>query len=263
MSQSGNPTWMDLGTDDLDGAQTFYSELFGWNFNDQGPDFGGYRMIQLGDAFVGGAMDSRMTPEGLADEPQFPTSWTIYLRVDDIDAALARVEPAGGSVMMPAMQVGEAGSMALVTAPDGAVVGMWQPAEFPGYDFTGQPGSPVWFETMSKDYDAASAFYTEVFGWNLVQMPGIPEGQPRYATNGSEADAGCGICEAHTFLPDEVPSYWRVYLQVEDTDAAVANIQHLGGRLLDGPMDSPFGRLATVADPQGGMFQVITSSYEG
>lgn len=257
MTQPGSPTWMDLGTDDVAGATSFYTQLFGWDFLDQGPDFGGYQMIKQGDGFVGGAMSSKMTPEGPTDEPQFPTSWTIYLRVEDIDAALAKVEPAGGSIMLPAMEVGEAGKMAVVVAADGAVVGMWQPVEFPGYDFTGKPGTPVWFETMSKDYDAASAFYTEVFGWNLVQMPGTPEGQPRYATNGAEAEAACGICEASSFLPDDVPSYWRMYLAVEDCDAAVEKVQELGGSLLDGPMDSPFGRLATVTDPQGGMFQVI------
>ncbi|MEL4358942.1 MULTISPECIES: VOC family protein [unclassified Luteococcus] len=259
----GSPTWMDLGTHDVEGAKAFYTQLFGWDFLDQGPDFGGYLMIKQGDGFVGGAMSSLMTPEGPAEEPQYPTSWTIYLRVEDIDAALAKVEPNGGQVMVPAMQVGESGKMAVVVDAAGAVVGMWQPLDFDGYDFTGQPGTPVWFETMSKDYDAAVAFYAEVFGWDVTAMPGIPEGQPRYATNGGGERAACGICEADSFLPDEVPSFWRMYLQVADTDQAVARIQELGGRLLDGPMDSPFGRLATVADPQGAMFQVITSAMPG
>lgn len=261
MTQPGSPTWMDLGTDDVEGAKAFYTALFGWDFLDQGPDFGGYLMIKQGDAFVGGAMSSRMTPEGPVDEPQFPTSWTIYLRVEDIDAALAKVEPHGGSVMVPAMEVGDAGKMAVVTAADGAVVGLWQPKDFEGYDFTGQPGSPVWFETMSKDYDAAAAFYTEVFGWTITPMGQIPEGQPRYATNGEGSAASAGVCEATTFLPDDVPSYWRMYLAVEDCDAAAAKVQELDGTLLDGPMDSPFGRLATVTDPQGGMFQVIKPSF--
>ncbi|WP_420176469.1 VOC family protein [Luteococcus sp. OSA5] len=263
MTQPGNPIWMDLGTDDVEGAKTFYTALFGWDFLDQGPDFGGYLMIKQGEGFVGGAMSSRMTQQGPVDEPQFPTCWTIYLRVDDIDAALAKVEPTGGSVMVAAMQVGEAGKMAVVTAADGAVVGLWQAGDFEGYDFTGQPGTPVWFETMSKDYDAAASFYTEVFGWQLAPMPGSPEGQPRYATNGAGDQAGCGLCEANSFLPAEVPSYWRMYLAVDDCDAAVATVQELGGRLLDGPMDSPFGRLATVADPHGATFQVIQTPAQG
>ena len=68
--------------------KAFYTELFGWEFVDQGDDFGGYNMIKKGENFIGGAMSSLMTPEGPAEEPQYPTSWTIYLDVADIDVAL-------------------------------------------------------------------------------------------------------------------------------------------------------------------------------
>lgn len=262
MTTPGSPTWMDLGTHDLEGAKAFYSELFGWEFVNQGDDFGGYNMIRKGDAFVAGAMSSLMTPDGMADELQYPTSWTIYLAVADIDAALAKATEKGGTVMLPPMEVGDAGRMALVQAPDGAVVGMWQAKDFPGYETDMSHGTPVWFESLSKDYDTAAGFYTEVFGWQLAEMPS-GEGQPRYATNGADREAQCGLCEANSFLPDEVPSYWRMYLQVDDVDAALEKITALGGNVLDGPMDSPFGRLATVADPQGAMFQVIHSAWQG
>ncbi|GAB2478015.1 hypothetical protein GCM10027030_10350 [Luteococcus sediminum] len=164
MTTPGNPTWMDLGTHDLEGAKAFYSELFGWEFVDQGDDFGGYTRIRKGDGFVAGVMSSLMTPDGMADEPQYPTSWTIYLHVADIDAALAKVEAAGGSIMLPAMDVGDAGRMALVGDAAGAVVGMWQPLQYEGFALDLSVGTPVWFESMSKDFDAASRFYTEVFG---------------------------------------------------------------------------------------------------
>ena len=48
-----------------------------------------------------------------------------------------------------------------------------------------------------------------------------------------------------------------MYFGVEDVDAALSTVTRLGGTVLDGPMDSPFGRLATVADPQGASFQII------
>lgn len=98
---------------------------------------------------------------------------------------------------------------------------------------------------MSKDYDAAVAFCREVFGWEVVEVPTGDEGI-RYATHGQDGSVGADLCEATSFLPDEVPSYWRM-----------VRPQELGGQLLDGPKDSPFGRLAIVADPQGGMLQVI------
>lgn len=262
MTPSGRPTWMDLGTHDIAGAEEFYTSLFGWEFVDQGPDFGGYRMVKKGENLIGGAMSTLMGPDGPTGTPQFPTCWTIYLDVADIDAALAKVPGKGGTVMMPATTVGDAGRMALVQAPDGAVVGLWQKIEFPGFELDMSAGTPVWIETLSKDYDAAVDFYTAVFDWTLADMPS-GNGQPRYATNGEGDDAHCGICEANAWLPDEVPSFWRMYLQCDDVDATLERITELGGKVLDGPMDSPFGRLATVADPQGATFQVIHSAYEG
>lgn len=58
-------------------------------------------------------------------------------------------------------------------------------------------------------------------------------------------------------FPPEVPPYVNVYFTVDDCDAAVARATERGGVLRFGPMDSPFGRLATVGDPQGARFSVI------
>lgn len=53
-----------------------------------------------------------------------------------------------------------------------------------------------------------------------------------------------------------MPSYWRVYFQVPDMDAALQVIEAEGGRVIDGPQDSPFGRVASVLDPAGATFQL-------
>lgn len=42
---TGTPTWLDLGTTDLEGVKPFYQELFGWQFDDAGPEMGHYNMI--------------------------------------------------------------------------------------------------------------------------------------------------------------------------------------------------------------------------
>ena len=63
--------------------------------------------------------------------------------------------------------------------------------------------------------------------------------------------------DAAAFLPDGVPSSWSVYFGTDDTDAALVRIAELGGSVLEGAQDSPYGRLATVADPLGATFRVI------
>jgi predicted enzyme related to lactoylglutathione lyase len=59
-------------------------------------------------------------------------------------------------------------------------------------------------------------------------------------------------------MPAEVPPFWAVYFSVADTDAAVARITELGGSVMMPPMDIEPGRFATVADPTGATFNVIT-----
>lgn len=250
---NGDPIWIDLGTDDMDAAAKFYGELFGWTFNDQGADYGHYHMITLGDRPVGGAMSSLMGPEGPLEEPAYPSAWTVYLATDAIDSTVNKVSDAGGKVHYPAMKVGELGSMAIVEDPAGAAFGLWEPAEFPGLTFDASIGTPVWFETMTKNFDAALPFYRDVLGWTPAMMPG----GINYASNRAQNETTAGLCDASTFLPEEVPSFWRAYILVESTDASCEKIKELGGVVLDGPIDSPFGRLATVADPTGAQFQII------
>lgn len=247
----GSPTWIDLSTNDIEGAKAFYAALFDWGFEDQGVDFGHYHYIRRGDGVVGGLMSTvGMTcPEG----GEVPNEWGVYLTVTDTEATLAAVESAGGKVIVPAMPVGESGTMAVAVDPAGAAIGMWQPGDFAGSDLSLAPGTPVWFEAMSQDYDAAMPFYRDVFAWDIHEMPG----EWAYATNAPEASATAGLCDAQGVTADGTPSYWRVYLATADLDADLARIPGLGGSILDGPEDSPYGRVATVADPQGAHFQLM------
>ncbi|AKA95728.1 VOC family protein [Corynebacterium ulcerans] len=258
----GDPTWIDLSTHDLEGSRTFYKELFGWEFNSQGEEYGGYNIILSEGEPVGGAMDSHMGPEGRSETPMAPTAWTIYLKVDDMDVALAAALETGGQILLPSMQVGSLGFMAIVSDPAGGVVGLWQALDFPGITREAVNGQPAWFEVMTKDFDAAAPFYEKVTGWKLsyIGEDGQPTDGPgdgiRYAANAPGEAATAGMCEANSFLPEEIPSHWRTYFTVADVDATVSKLQELGGQLLDGPVDTPFGRIATVADPQGATFQL-------
>jgi predicted enzyme related to lactoylglutathione lyase len=54
-----------------------------------------------------------------------------------------------------------------------------------------------------------------------------------------------------------VPSHWNSYFAVSDADAAAARAQAAGGMVLQPPFDSPFGRIAVLADPQGAGFSIV------
>ena len=101
---------------------------------------------------------------------------------------------------------------------------------------------------MTTNYQAANEFYGKVFSFDITLMEGFP-----YATHGEGDEAVAGICDASEWAQN---SYWRAYFNVEDADAAAAKVTELGGTVLAGPEDSPYGRIVTVTDPEGATFQL-------
>ncbi len=259
----GSPVWVDLTVPDLDDVKPFYEIIFGWDFEDYGEEFGHYHMITNGGAHVGGAMSQS------GDGPGQTAAWSVYLKSNDITQSLTDTAAAGGAVLVPAMPVGDLGQMAVVTTPGGEALGIWQNGTFGGFTMTRTVGSPVWFEVMSFDFDADAEYYRRVWGWQptLLDMDGPDAGgestRTRYANNRPGEAATAGLCEAEpSWFPEGTPSYWRAYFIVEDADEAARTITSLGGSVLDGPMDTPFGRLATVADPAGATFQIAQMTEE-
>lgn len=258
MSQPlGTINWIDLGTTDAESAMRFYQGLFGWEFEDLGEEMGHYHFIRSGGALVGGFMDiAGMT---YADGRPVGTSWDVFLSTPDIDRTWADAVANGADPVIPPSDSGEMGRNASFRDPSGAAVGLWEPGTVAGLEDTGDVGTSAWYELMTRDYDATSAFYTAVVDFRPVLM-GEGEQQVRYATNGEGEHARWGMCDVGGMEPADAGSYWRVYFRVADTDAAVEQVARLGGELLDGPIDSPFGRVATVADPMGASFQLIAAN---
>jgi predicted enzyme related to lactoylglutathione lyase len=82
----------------------------------------------------------------------------------------------------------------------------------------------------------------------------------RYATlkvGGTEVG---GIGELPSSVPAEVPAHWAAYFAAADTDAAAAAVTAAGGRVIEPPRDSPYGRIAMVTDDQGSAFSLISVS---
>lgn len=122
--REGQPTWIDYTCQEFESTTNFYSEIFGWEFTDQGPDFGHYNMITKGGATVGGAM--RAVHMDGTPNPLAPAMWTTYLHTDDISGVYAASLEAGAAPIAEPMAVGPLGQMAVITDPTGAGVGMWQ-----------------------------------------------------------------------------------------------------------------------------------------
>ena len=69
-----------------------------------------------------------------------------------------------------------------------------------------------------------------------------------------------GIMDVAMFLPEGVPAHWTIVFAVDDTDASLAQIVSLGGAMVVAAADSPYGRLATVSDPTGATFALVSGA---
>lgn len=246
---TGAPIWIDLFTSDPDRSRGFYCELMGWSVDEPHPDFGGYFNFSRGGRLVAGGMRN----DGKAGVPD---GWNVYLSVDDAGATVATATAHGGGVIVPATPLADLGSMAVITDPGGAAVGMWQPGTHHGIGLIAEPGAPAWFELHTRHYAASVQFYRDVFGWDAHTMSDTEEF--RYTTLGEGEAAAAGIMDSSGFLPEGVPAHWAVYLCVADTDVAVKTAVELGGALVMPAEDTPYGRVAMVSDPTGAHFRLVS-----
>lgn len=118
--------WFELYVTDIDGARRFYGAVFGWQLEGfAGYDPENYFLLQEADGTsVGGAVVRRESVPEL--ETAVGAQTVVYLEVTDLEGTLERVRAAGGGVVTQRRPIGDDdGSFALVTDPEGTVVGIW------------------------------------------------------------------------------------------------------------------------------------------
>lgn len=112
--------WDELLTSDVDAAQRFYSEVFGWTANDAGPAYGGYRIFNVGETGIAGLM-------ALPGEWGLSPHWQPYVGVEDVDATVAKAKSLGGELCSEPMDVPEVGRIAALRDPQGAKFAVIRP----------------------------------------------------------------------------------------------------------------------------------------
>nr|ADC36059.1 glyoxalase/bleomycin resistance protein/dioxygenase [uncultured bacterium 213] len=250
----GTFCWPELVTTDQKGAVAFYREVFDWDVDDRPIGEGAtYSMFKTKGESVGAAygMDEQMRGRGV------PPHWGSYVSVVSADEAAKRAKELGATVLMEPFDVMDAGRMAVLRDPTGAVFSVWQPAKHFGAGLLGEPGSLCWTELATSDTNAAEKFYTSLFGWTAKTTPAVAPGVD-YIEISNQGAPQAGMMPLMPQMGD-APSHWMPYFAVSDCDATVSKVQGLGGRVYMPPTEIPkVGRFAMVADPQGAGFAVIT-----
>lgn len=245
----GTPCWIDVMVPDRHAARTFYGPLFAWDFEEGGPETGYYTSCERGGYRVGGIGEP---PPGV-EAP--PAAWTTYLSVEDARATAEKVAAAGGTVLVAPDEVQGMGAFAVFADPTGAPFGVWQSMGHTGSDVANEPGSLVWSEVMTHDFERAQAFYEQVFGYTFTDLSG--EGFT-YATMDIDGRSIGGVGQYSAETPADRPAAWSVYFAVADTDAALARITELGGKVVAEAEDTEYGRVAIASGPFGEEFSLMS-----
>ncbi len=236
----GKVVWNDLFTTDVAAAQKFYGGMFGWTFRTIAVDGGDYVVAMIGPRPVAGIIRPEKRLTGSAE-------WVQYFSVADVDAAAARIGPAGGTLTLEPEDLPHRGRIALAEDPEGAPFGILRSDSGDRPDGVDPPHNDfLWHELWTNDFGQAALFYRDAIGLDSEELA-RQHGDYLLFDSGGEKRAG-GILIP---LPDIEPQ-WLPTIRVIDIKASVAKARQLGGEIVLEPRwDLQDGMVAIIADPNG------------
>lgn len=247
-------SWYELMTTDVAAALAFYSKVLPWTSQDSGVPGQRYSVISLNGRGIGGAMQ---LTDAMCEAGARP-GWMGYLGVDDLDARIAELVAAGGTVLRPKVEIPNVIRFAVVADPHGAAFTLYR-GLVPGEAMTpiapGTPGAVDWNELHAGDGAAAWDFYSTLYGWTLDMTVDMgAHGIYRTFKAGDSPNGGM-----MTRMPQTPAPFWLYYFTVESIGAGIARVKDGGGTILNGPMPVPGGSfIAHCFDPQGAMFGLVS-----
>ena len=180
-----------------------------------------------------------------------PPHWMGHVQVDDVDASVLVAKKLGAKVYEGPSDIPTVGRFAVIGDPQGAVISMFTPSRPMALHDANKPGEVCWNELVTSDGAAAFAFYSEVFGWTVLQDMDM-------GAMGTYRIYGVGdlrLGGMMTAPKPGMPPMWIHYVDTSDLESALAGATKLGGKIVNGPMEVPGGaRVAQLTDPQGAVF---------
>lgn len=246
----GTFSWADITSTDFPKTKTFLEQLFNWTSVDMPTGKGKppYTMFYLDGKQVAGGSPGWI--EGL------PSMWSNYINVDDTYAATEKAAALGAKVVAPPMQVLESGHMSMITDPQGANVGLWQPLKHIGAQVVNTVGAMCWNELYVPDSKKAQEFYGQLFNWTFETD------ETGYTTIKNDNRMNGGIFQMTEGMVSMMPPCWMPYFTVANLKESVAKAKELGGRVYMEEKEIGLGKIATVAEPTGAGMILMEMSVE-
>jgi predicted enzyme related to lactoylglutathione lyase len=245
----GKLIWAELVTPDLAAAERFYGGIFGWTFHQIRTGDKSYAIAKLGDAPIAGLVQRPVQP----DRAQQP-AWLPFFSVANVQEAGQRVLEHGGKELKSPRAYRLRGKQAIYADPQGAVFAVLNSHSGDPPDVLAAPGEWIWGAVMTRDPDSAAAFYQDVFGYEVFELPSDARGEHLLLASEDYARASVNP------LPQaqDVQPHWIGFVRVADVPRAAEAAKTFGGRVLVEPhQDRHGGTVALLADPAGAAIGVM------
>ncbi len=252
--EHNEPRWADISVADVDQAKTFYTELFGWSYQDRYSE--GLRVYSM--AFRKSDEEQLHAVAGIAPHwggksENNASAWHAHVLVENVDQSVERVLDAGGLLTVPQMDVMNAGRMAICQDSLCNSMILWQSYNNYGPNLMRVPESIAWFELITDNPGEAIQFYEAVHGWSAHRTPKEGVEYWMFKLNdkpiaGMQTDAS----------PTNGKNHWLVYFCVSDLSATLDKCLQLGGSVIFGPVNEPsIGDYGVATDNQNMHFGLV------
>jgi predicted enzyme related to lactoylglutathione lyase len=239
----GKVVWADLVTPDLNASEKFYGELFGWRFQSVRAGDTDYVVAMLDGRPVAGMMQK---PLGTDEHKQ--ASWLTFIAVRDVDVVKRTALAHKAKLLVDSKTYGGRGRQAILADPEGAVFAILASSSGDSPDYLASPGEWIWSSLHAKDAGSEAAFYQELFGYDVYDVP-TDDGLEHVIL--STDDFARASANEHF---DKTPkhSHWLNFIRVQDATDLASKAVLLGGKILVQPHpDRHGGMVAVVSDPAG------------
>ncbi|HYL01830.1 MAG TPA: VOC family protein [Steroidobacteraceae bacterium] len=251
----GKLIWAELMTPDIAAAKRFYGGLFGWTFQDIHAGTAEYSVARLAGAPIAGLVQ-RPTRAGRQPQPR----WLTFLSVPSVHAAAKLILAHGGRQLVAPRAYRQRGQQGVYADPQGAVFAVLNSRSGDPPDVLAAPGEWIWSALLARDPAGDAAFYQDVFGFEVFELP--RSGRGAHLVLASEQYARASVNP----LPqeDDVRPHWIDFVRVTNVADTAAAVSALGGRVVVGPHPDRHGsRVALLADPAGALIGVLEWSAPG
>jgi len=246
----GKVVFLELVTPDLMAAQRFYGGLLGWTFSEMSSG-----TVKYVEARADGQPVAALMQKELAAGAKRQPAWLNFIAVSDVDAAKAAALHRGAKLLLDSHTIPHRGRAAIFADPQGAVFAILASSSIDPADVLAAPGEWIWSSLLTRDPDAAAAFYQDVFGYEVFDLGKEGDIDHLMLSSGNFARASVNTLPSSW---SKAHAHWLSYVRVENVAAAAQRAVTLGGQVLVAPhMDRHGGMLAVVSDPQGAPFGLL------